>query len=117
MSQQAQHIHQLFEAFLEVCNRAIETHKDEFPYKHIWEAAETLQSDDGMHVSIYDDEPKGDYQLKIHDKQIELLQENAPPRPAGWRINTSHMRQVISDPDAYINEPTKLDWLWLKHRT
>lgn len=75
MNPQAQHIHQLFEEFLEVCNRAIETHKDAFPYKHIWEAAESLQNEDGMHISIYDDEPKGDYQLKIQDKHIEVCQK------------------------------------------
>ncbi len=117
MSPQAERVHELFREFLEVCNQAMEVHKDEFPYKHIWEAAENLQSDKGMHVTVYDDEPKGDYQLKIHNKHIEVVDESGDAvEDPGWRINTSYLRQVVENPDEYIQEPTKLDWQWLKNR-
>lgn len=109
-----QHIHELFQQFLEVCNQAMDAHKDEFPYKHIWEAAEHLQNSGGMHVTVYDDEPKGDYQLRIQDKHLEMTNDNAHEDTAGWRINTSYLREVVENPEEYIKEPARLDWHWLK---
>lgn len=104
----------LFRQFLEVCNRAMQAHKDEFPYKHIWEAAEELQAENGLHVTVYDDEPKGDYQLRLHDKHVELMREADEAEVGGWRINKSFLRKVAENPEAYIQDPSQLDWQWLK---
>lgn len=117
MDSRASQIQDLFNQFLRVCNKAMEAHKDEFPYKHIWEAAEHMQGEGGMHVTLYDDEPKGDYQLKIQDKHIEVMREGDGESESGWRLNASYLRQVVENPDIYINEPSKLDWHWLKNRS
>ena len=109
-------IDDLFNQFLEVCNQAMEAHKDEFPYKQIWEAAEQLQREKGLHVTIYDDEPKGDFQLRLQDKHIELLSDSEDDSGEGWRINKSYMKRVVENPEEYIEEPAKLDWDWLKNR-
>ncbi len=116
MDAHSKEIQALFAQYLDVCNRAMDAHKEEFPYKHIWEAAERLQSDAGMHITVYDDEPKGDYQLKIQDKHIELLDDSDADEAPGWRINTSYLKQVVEHPEEYIAQPTKLDWHWLKNR-
>lgn len=117
MSPQAATIHDLFRQYLEICNQAMEKHKEVFPYKHIWEAAEAFQGDKGLHLTIFDDEPKGDYQLRLQDKHIEVVDEqDVPEEQMGWRMNTSYLKHVIEHPDDYINEPSKLDWLWLKYR-
>lgn len=117
MSAEKEQIHMLFAQFLEVCNQAMEAHKDEFPYKHIWEAAEQANHEKGMHITLYDDEPKGDYTLRICQNHIDVEGVEQPCDCHGWRINTSHMRHVIENPQDYINEPEKLDWKWLKERS
>ncbi len=116
MQAKTQQVHELFQQFLEVCNQAMEAHKEEFPYKYIWEAAEDFQDEDGMHVTIYDDEPKGDYQLRMHDKHIEVMDDSQQSDTSGWRLNISYLKQVVENPEAYISEPAKLDWQWLKNR-
>lgn len=116
MKQQPETIHRLFEQYLDICNKAIEAHQNAFPYKHIWEAAEKLQGQNGMHVTIYDDEPKGDYLLRIHDKHIEVVNESDTTPAPGWRMNTSYLKEVVENPQTYISEPAKLDWHWLKNR-
>ena len=116
MTEQAEEINALFQQYLEICNKAIETHKESFPYKHIWEAAEQLQRRDGMHLTVYDDEPKYDYRLKIQDKHLEVVQESPEHETDGWRVNTSYLKRVVENPDEYIRQPSKLDWHWLKNR-
>ena len=116
MANNSESIQDLFRQYLDICNQAIETNKDAFPYKHIWEAAEQLQSKEGMHLTVYDDEPKCDYQIKIHDKHLEVVEEKEEEIAPGWRVNTSYLKRVIDNPDEYINEPGKLDWHWLKNR-
>lgn len=121
MSQSQEDITALFQRYLEVCNEAMNEHKDEFPYNHIWEAAEKMQSESGVHFTIYDDEPKGDYQLKVANKHIELIDTKSSAATSSadnlspeWRLNTSYMKEVIAHPEDYVKDPAKLDWLWLK---
>ena len=116
MTTQTEQLHALFERYLDICNQAIEAHKDEFPYKHVWEAAESLLGDEGVHLTLYDDEPKGDYQLHLHDKQLDVTSGSDEPPSKGWRMNSSYLRQVVENPEEYIKEPAKLDWHWLKNR-
>ena len=116
MSFHSKDIHQLFARFLEVCNKAIAAHKDEFPYKYIWEAAENMQSSEGLHVTVYDGRPKVDYTLRLKNKRIKVTEESVNPSVVGWRINTSYMKEVVENPDWYIDQPARLDWHWLKNR-
>ena len=114
MTEIAAPIDDLFLQFLDIYNQAIAAHKEEFPYKYIWEAAEKLQTTNGMHVTVYDDEPKGDYQLRLQDKHIELIEPDGQGSQ-GLRINKSYMKRVLENSRDYINEPAKLDWDWLKN--
>ena len=109
-------IHVLFDRFLEIYNRAMHVHKDRFPYKHIWEAAEQMQEDADWHLTVYDDEPKGDYVLCLQDKHLLLVQTLQPSDPSGWRMNLSYIKEVIENPQCYIDDPARLDWEWLMRR-
>lgn len=106
----------LFAKYMEICNEAMEANKDAFPYKHMWEAAEESLRGNGAHVTVYDDDPKGDYNLQLHDKHLEAQENVADGRP-GWRINKSYMREVVENAEAYIKDPSLLDWQWLKTPT
>jgi hypothetical protein len=107
-------IQELFQQYLEVCNKAMEANGERFPYKHLWEAAEKLQDPAGMCLTVYDDEPKCHYQLKIHDKHLEVTDQASAWPDESWGVKTSYLRHVVANPDTYINEPQKLDWHWLK---
>ena len=107
-------LHKLFEQYVDICNRAMQAHKDEFPYKHIWEAAENVQSRSGVHLAIYDDEPQAKYRVRIKDKHISLAEDAQPDPDEACSLKASFLRKVVENPEEYINHPAKLDWHWLK---
>lgn len=114
MSDQTETIHQLFLRYLEVCNRAMAAHGQEFPYKYIWEAAETRQALSGFRLAIYNDEPMEEYVVHLRDKHIEIDEANAQQPELPWRLNKSYLRQVVENAEDYIEQPGKLNWDWLK---
>ncbi|MCI5050227.1 MAG: hypothetical protein MRY32_07870 [Rickettsiales bacterium] len=109
-------IDELFEQYLHICNQAMEQNKDQFPYKHIWEAVERFKQGEDIDLTIYDDEPKSHYKVQLKDKHIDIVDVDHDDEHKGWKINTSYLRRVIAQPDEYINHPAKLDWDWLKDR-
>ena len=106
----------LFEQYLEICNQAMAKHKDEFPYKQIWEAVEKLQRDEDIDLTIYDDAPKSHYKVKMKDKHIDVVDVDHEDEHKGWKLNSSYLRKVVEHPQDYIDHPAKLDWDWLKDR-
>ncbi|MDB2414163.1 hypothetical protein N9W34_00150 [Rickettsiales bacterium] len=108
-------IDELFNQYLEICNKAIDKHKDEFPYKQILSATNAVVGDKPIDLTIYDDEPKGAFSLKFKDKK---LVHNGTPEDVkkAWRVNLSYVKNVLEHPDKYIEHPEKLDMDWLKSR-
>lgn len=104
----------LFEAYLDICNEALEKNKDSFPYKQLWEAAHRVMHEKAVHVAIYDDTPKATYELKLSDNHIDSceLKENKNIEP--WHLTTSYLQKVVEHKDEYINNPAKIDWDWLR---
>lgn len=106
----------LFEQYLHICNEAMKAHKDQFPYKQIWDAVERLQAGEEIDLTIYDDAPQSHYKVRLKDKHIDVVTTDHEDEHRGWKINTSYLRKVVEHPDEYINHPAKLDWDWLKDR-
>lgn len=107
----------LFKAYLSICNKALETNKDDVPYKQICDTAEKMLKDNSVKLAVYDDRPKECYCLHIKDNQITMTSgcNRSDPKDA-WRVNISYMERVVNNPDEYIKHPTKLDWDWLRNR-
>ena len=101
----------LFQRYVEICNAAIDAHREEFPYKQVWSAAKNA----GVRVAVYDDQPKTEYALRFADERLEAAREGEEEAPA-VRLNLSYLREVVEHPDAYIENPSKLDWHWLRSR-
>lgn len=99
----------LFQRYVEICNAAIDAHREEFPYKQIWSAAKNA----GVRVAVYDDRPKTQYALRFANDHLEADLNGNEESPA-VRLNLSYLRQVVEHPEAYIDNPEKLDWHWLK---
>jgi hypothetical protein len=112
----SEEIDQLFRQYLEICNRAMQAHCHEFPYKQIWDAVERLQAGEPVDLTIYDDEPQHHYKVCLRDKHIDLVKEEPEEMPEGWKMNTSYLRRVVENPQEYIEQPARLDWDWLKDR-
>lgn len=105
----------MFRQYLNICNQAIERHRDEFPYKHILAAAEAVIGDRPIDLAVYDDLPKGAFTLHMKDKKLTNGGHPQDPKKA-WRVNLSYLRQVTEHPEDYIAHPEKLDLDWLKSR-
>lgn len=117
MTQNADDIDALVQAYLQVCNRALAQHKDQFPYKQIWEAVEHVQQADGVDLTVYDDRPQSHVKVRLKDKQIEVLGvDHEEEGHRGFKLTTSYLKRVVEQPEEYINHPAKLDWDWLKSR-
>lgn len=108
---------QVFQQYLEVCNRAIEQNKHKFPYTEIWgarfkelEAAETT-----LHAIVYDDRPKMSFMLRVtKDMKIEIVKRKPLPSEDEWPFTYQYLKRVVNNPQDYIKNPAKLEWGWLK---
>ncbi len=105
---------ELFAQYVAVCNRALETHKDEFPYKQLWEMAQVALEKQPVSLAIYDDQLKAVYDVLLHDNHLNIVAESHAQPSHVWHMNRHYLEQVVNNPDDYINNPAKIDWEWLK---
>ncbi len=105
----------LFKQYVDICNTAISSHREEFPYKQLWDAFSRLSDNAQVRVAVYDDQPKSLYALRFAQDHIEA-EENGNEDNPGFRINLSYLKQVVEHPEQYIENPALLDWDWLKNR-
>jgi len=108
----------IFERYLEVCNQAIEINKDRFPYTEIWRARwNNLGSNNIIQCAIYDDRPKAIYTLQLtEDMKINILNKKHETSDDIWPFKYNYLKQVVENPQSYIDHPESLDWGWLKMR-
>lgn len=106
----------LFHQYLDVCNAAISSHREEFPYKQIWGAVRHSLEKGAVRVAIYDDQPKTEYEIHLEDDHIEAEADRHAADAPVWRMNLSYLLQVVEHPEEYIQNPARLDWDWLKSR-
>ena len=108
---------ELFKAYVRICNKALDEHQDEFPYKQLCQATKSMLGNNSVKVAVYDDRPKECYGLQLVDNKISFSKEsNDVAENGAWRINLSYLQQVVENPEKYIKHPAKLDWEWLRSR-
>lgn len=106
----------LFRQYVEVCNRAMAEHAEEFPYKQIWNAARKAIGENGVRIAVYDDQPKSAYEIHLEGDHLEASRDGHSDSPV-WRMDLSYLQEVVEHPEAYIQNPARLDWDWLRSRT
>ena len=111
--------YELFQGYIDVCNRALEINKNRFPFKQILGTAQKTGEDRLVEVKIVDDGPGSDFVIGFDKNKIKGdLHGDCPHcRCEGqWRVSRSYMEDVVRNPDAYIKNPAKLDWEWMYER-
>lgn len=107
---------QVFEQYLDICNRAIAHNKDRHPYSEIWGARmRLLEKEADIQAVLYDDRPKLSYMLRLtREMKIEIVEKTAIAHDAAWPFTYKYLKRVVDNPHEYIENPAKLEWGWLK---
>lgn len=101
----------LFDRYLEVCNKAIAKHAEKIPFKQI---IESEQAQKNVGVCIVDDIAKPSITMKLDGQKClcasDVLEGACQTE---WRVTRSYLEKVINNPEEYINNPAKIDWDWI----
>ncbi len=106
----------LFQKYLEVCNRALEANRGRFPFKQILGAAKKQAAPRNVEVCIIDDHPEAAYVIHMDQDRIagKLHEACVNCKCDGrWRVRRSYLEEVIKNPQTYIDNPAKIDWEWM----
>lgn len=111
----AKEYEEVFQQYLEICNRAIEQNRNKFPYTEIWGTRfKTLTTEATLQAIVYDDRPKAAFKLRLtKDMKIEIMEKKPVPEEE-WPFTYQYLKRVVDNPDEYVANPTKLEWGWLK---
>ncbi len=115
-TKEAHDYEQVFQQYLEICNRAIEQNKNKFPYTEIWGARlKQLAEEVKVHAIVFDDRPKVSYMLRLtKEMKIEIMEKQLVPPEDAWPFTYQYLKRVVENPAEYIANPAKLEWGWLK---
>lgn len=111
-----QECEQLFQQYVEICNRAIEKNKNKFPYTEIWGSRlKALKDEATLNAIVYDDRPKLAVKLRLTpDMKIEIAEKKPIPPEDAWPFTYQYIKRVVDHPQEYIENPAKLEWGWLR---
>jgi hypothetical protein len=106
----------IFQQYLEICNQSIEHNKNKFPYTEIWGAYfKALKTEAILDAVVYDDRPKLACKLRLTpDMKIEIIEQNPITSEDEWPFTYQYLKRVVDNPKEYIENPSKLEWGWLR---
>jgi hypothetical protein len=74
----------------------------------------SLGQDSVFQCVVYDDRPKVIYTLGLtEDMKIKIIKKEPVVREDVWPFKYSYLKQVVDNPQEYIEHPANLDWGWL----
>lgn len=107
----------VFSLYLNICNRALASNKDRFPYKQILEALQSQTDNSNVEVEIIDDHPGVAHVISFRDNKIIPREPcqcvNPTCKKKKWRVTRTYLESVTNNPDEYISNPAKMDWEWI----
>lgn len=108
---------ELFERYIQVCNKALHLNGGRFPFKQILDEASRFLSDNqSVEVLIVDDRPKEGFGISFDRESRAVLAEGVGRScyQKRWKVLRSYLQDVVDNPSDYINNPAKIDWAWLQ---
>ena len=107
----------LFFCYLHICNQALKKHREVFPYKQLWDAAQHVLSNQKIPLTLcYQGQMTATYELVFRDDHLELVGKKHDVDDNAVLVNMNYVEEVVAHPEGYINNPAKMDWDWL-HRS
>lgn len=111
----------LVSEFISVVNRALDRHGDSFPVKHLLQLIEKMISGKqriGLAVYSSDADSPHDYFTAVFNpaQRLEIISRGKHMPDVEWKLPMPYMREVTTHAEAYVENPAKLDWAWLKAR-
>lgn len=109
----------LLAAYLNVANTALTKHRKEPPFREMIEAADEPSTPKDFGVAVYDgdDDDEGDlFTLRFERGYLLLVDRNHPPPEVEWETRRRDLEEVVQNPEAFIEQPGKLELDWLKER-
>ncbi len=104
----------LMQAYLNICNAALERNKDRFPFKQIFEAAR--KQDFVRKIEVQIQEYNKTYVMQIKNNSIVC----GPHGECGscqcdgkWFVSNRYLFSVVQNPKIYIQNPARLNWEWM----
>ncbi len=103
--------------YLSIANAAMDSHKDEFPYKQMQQVGDKLFDQKKFGVGIVKEDlrhPYDFYTVAYRDGAFQLIGRGKKDTDLDWHCKRNYLEEVVSHPRDYIDSPAKLDWDWLK---
>lgn len=108
----------LFTQYVNVVNKAIGQNKNDFPFRQLTQMGEKVLGDKKIGAAVYkgDAGAPHDY-FTIQLENGKLRAEHGKEGPdVEWKLDEAHLKNVVSDPDPYVDNPAKLNLDWLETR-
>lgn len=109
----------LFTAAVDVWNRALKEHRDEFPFRDLLPKCESALRDRDMEVHVYEHDPEAPiarFAVRLADGSIQPAALGEEPWEPDWKFSRGELRDVVDGAERYVSQPEKLNWDWLSRQ-
>ena len=109
----------LFSEALNVVNQSLKKNYEVFPYNVAIEAMQKVASGTKVGVEVYaedTDSPTDFFTIAYKDHHIELVAHGKENPAFSYKVSRQFLRDIVENPQRYINNPEKLDIDWLRSR-
>lgn len=113
----------LMREYVAICNHAMAKNKDKFWYQQAHKIGKAVGDGKNFRTLVYEDNPahtQASFILHFDAGKPELrLDDSANEKEAAftWKTPVSYLKDVVEErPTWYLEQPTRLDWQWLKAR-
>lgn len=104
----------LIHHYVAICNQALESNRDKFPYKQIFSALEKLNAQDPIEVFVAD--TLQTYAFYFSNDGVKVFKHDDCDECnciRKWTTTSRYLNNVVTEPDLYIQNPARLNWDWL----
>lgn len=113
---------QIFEDYVEICNRVMSENMDRFWYRQAKRLNRTVWSDANFHTIVYDEHPDrvvGEYTLHFDPDawELQILPPGDHEVAFSWKVPLEYLDDVVNErPEWYLEHPVMLDGVWMADR-
>ncbi len=108
----------LFFFYVDVCNKAITSNAQRFPFREILGAVQKNSEHKKIRIALQDTagtEMAGHFLLSMQDGELKARECDMPERDEDgtWSLNLDYLKHVQKHPEEYISNPAKINWDWM----